>query len=109
MRTSAAGVLAAGDGTGVEGSLVAIDEGRLAGLGAALDLGAISRSAAEAEAAPIRRRLSRNAGRSSAPWPHMHRVGPGIYELADTGDRGLPLRGGHAASARRRDRCHRRS
>ncbi len=45
MRTSVDGVLAAGDGTGVEGSLVAIDEGRLAALGVALDLGALSAAA----------------------------------------------------------------
>ncbi len=42
MRTSVEGIHAAGDGTGVEGSLVAIDEGRLAAIGAGLDLGALS-------------------------------------------------------------------
>jgi D-hydroxyproline dehydrogenase subunit alpha len=81
MRTTAADVFAAGDGTGVEGSLVAIEEGRLAGLGAALELGAISRSVAEDEARLIRRRLSRKRAFQSA-LAHMHRVGPGVYELA---------------------------
>ena len=81
MRTTATGVFAAGDGTGVDGSLVAIEQGRLAGLGAALDLGAISRSAAEEEAASIRRRLSRKRAFQRA-LARMHRVGPGVYELA---------------------------
>ena len=81
MRTSAPGVLAAGDGTGVDGSLVAVDEGRLAGLGAALDLGVITPEDAEREAAPIRRRLaSKRAFRRVLA--RMHAVGPGIYELA---------------------------
>jgi D-hydroxyproline dehydrogenase subunit alpha len=82
MRTSAPGVLAAGDGTGVEGSFVAVDEGRLAGLGAALDLGAVSPEAAARDAAPIRRRLERRRAFRRA-LEHMHALGPGIYELSD--------------------------
>lgn len=81
MRTSARGVLAAGDGTGVEGSFVAVDEGRLAGLGAALDLTAITPAAARVLAAPIRRRLDRRRAFRRA-LARMHAVGPGIYELA---------------------------
>jgi D-hydroxyproline dehydrogenase subunit alpha len=77
MRTSVPGVLAAGDGTGVEGSYAAIHEGRLAALGAALDLGAI----ATADAAPIRARLARKRAFRNA-LTRMHRVGPGIFELA---------------------------
>ena len=82
MRTTVPGILAAGDGTGVEGSLVAVDEGRLAGLGAALDLGALS---AGRRPSPRLRRCARRLSRRRAFRPalaRMHRVGPGIYELA---------------------------
>jgi len=85
MRTTAPGVLAAGDGTGVEGSLVAVDEGRIAGLGAALDLGALTPEQAARAAAPIRRRLARRRAFRRA-LEHMHAVGPGIYELAADAD-----------------------
>jgi len=70
MRTSVPGVLAAGDGTGVEGSSVAIDEGRLAALGIA-----------GGDAGAIRARLARKRAFRTA-LTRMHRVGPGIYELA---------------------------
>jgi D-hydroxyproline dehydrogenase subunit alpha len=82
MRTSVDGISAAGDGTGVEGSYVAIDEGRLAALGAALDLGVLSAEAAEAAAAPVRKRLA-SKRRFSAALKRMHRIGAGIYELTD--------------------------
>jgi NADPH-dependent 2,4-dienoyl-CoA reductase/sulfur reductase-like enzyme len=81
MRTSVAGIHAAGDGTGVEGSLVAVDEGRLAALGAALDLGAHTAERAEHEAGPIRHRLGRRRAFRMA-LSRMHHVGAGIYELA---------------------------
>ena len=80
MRTTAPGVCAAGDGIGVEGSRVAVDEGRLAAIGAALDLGALSLPAARAAAAPVRRRLARARAFGRALEP-MHRIGPGIFEL----------------------------
>lgn len=82
MRTSVDSLYAAGDGTGVEGSLVAIDEGSLAGLGAARDLGAIGSHEAERQSEPMRRRLRRRRLFRRA-LRRMHRVGPGIYELAD--------------------------
>jgi hypothetical protein len=81
QRTSVPGVLAAGDGTGVEGSYVAIDEGRLAAIGAALDLGRITRAQADADAAPVRRRLERKRAFGAA-LRRMHRIGPGVFELA---------------------------
>jgi NADPH-dependent 2,4-dienoyl-CoA reductase/sulfur reductase-like enzyme len=84
MRTSVDGIYAGGDGTGVEGSLVAIDEGRLAAIGAALDLGALTADQAERQAAPLRRRLRRRRAFRDA-LAGMHRVGAGIYELS-TGD-----------------------
>jgi hypothetical protein len=81
MRTTAPGVLAAGDGAGVAGSLAAEDEGRLAALGAAAGLDALAPDEAERRAAPVRARLRRKAAFRRALTP-MHAVGPGIYELA---------------------------
>ncbi|MEP6812848.1 MAG: FAD-dependent oxidoreductase, partial [Actinomycetota bacterium] len=81
MRTSCPDVFAAGDGTGVAGSYVAIDEGRLAALGVAQDLGAVRAVDAELRAAPIRTRLRRKEAFRAA-LQRMHAVGDGIYELA---------------------------
>ncbi|EHN10247.1 Putative oxidoreductase in 4-hydroxyproline catabolic gene cluster [Patulibacter medicamentivorans] len=80
LRTSRPHVLAAGDGTGVEGSVVAVAEGRIAGLGAALDLGAIDAATAEREAAPARRLRGRRQALTRA-LRRMHDVGPGVFEL----------------------------
>jgi NADPH-dependent 2,4-dienoyl-CoA reductase/sulfur reductase-like enzyme len=82
MRTTVDGVLAAGDGTGVDGSYVAIDEGRLAALGAAMDLGGLTPRAAEEAAAPIRARIAAKR-RFARTLRRMHRIGPGVFELAD--------------------------
>jgi pyruvate/2-oxoglutarate dehydrogenase complex dihydrolipoamide dehydrogenase (E3) component len=83
MRTTVPGVLAAGDGAGVDGSYVAIDEGRLAAIGAALDLGRIDTEVARRRAGAMRRRLARRRAFARA-LRRMHRVGAGIYELADS-------------------------
>ncbi|GLY75465.1 oxidase [Actinoallomurus iriomotensis] len=82
LRTTVDGVYAAGDGAGVEGSFVAIDEGRVAGLAAAMDAGALSAADAAAAAAPARRRLDRRRALSAAT-ARLYRVGPGVYELSD--------------------------
>ena len=81
LRTTAPAVSAAGDGTGVAGAFVAVDEGRLAALGAALDLDAIAPAEAERRALPIRSRLRRKQAFRRGLLP-MHAVGAGIYELA---------------------------
>jgi hypothetical protein len=81
LRTTAPGVSAAGDGAGVAGALVAADEGRLAALGAALDLGALTAAAADRQASPVRARLRRKAAFRRALRP-LHAVGAGVYELA---------------------------
>jgi hypothetical protein len=81
LRTSVEGISAAGDGTGVTGSYAAVDEGRLAALGVARDLGAIREADADRLAAPVRRSLSRREVFRAA-LHRMHAVGPGIYELA---------------------------
>jgi NADPH-dependent 2,4-dienoyl-CoA reductase/sulfur reductase-like enzyme len=72
QRSSVPGVLAAGDGTGVGGSYVAEDQGRLAAIGLIGDQG---------RAAPVRRRLARKRAFARA-LRRMHRIGPGVYELA---------------------------
>src|SRR6185295_3815998 len=81
LRTTAPGVSAAGDGTGIAGALVAVDEGRLAALGAALDLEALAPSEAERQARPVRARLARKAAFRKA-LRRLHAIGPGVYELA---------------------------
>jgi NADPH-dependent 2,4-dienoyl-CoA reductase/sulfur reductase-like enzyme len=82
MRTSVGGVYAAGDGTGIDGSYVAEDEGRLAALSVARDLGAVAPEWAVSAAGPIRSRIARKRAFASA-LGRMHRVGSGIFDLAD--------------------------
>lgn len=81
LQTTVPGIFAAGDGAGVEGSLVAVDEGRLAAIGVARELGALSGTDAQRESAPLRRALRRRRAFRRA-LGRMHHVGPGIYELA---------------------------
>ncbi len=81
QRTSVEGVLAAGDGTGVRGAPVAADQGRLAALCAAVDLGSLSPSRGDVLAQPVRRRLAAKERFRRALRP-LYRVGPGVYELA---------------------------
>ncbi|MDX6476492.1 MAG: hypothetical protein QOH95_2003 [Gaiellaceae bacterium] len=81
LRTTVDGISAAGDGTGVTGSYAAVDEGRLAALGAAVDLGALPAGEAARRAEPLRRDLGRREAFRAALRP-LHRVGAGIYELA---------------------------
>ena len=81
QRTSVDGVLAAGDGTGVRGAPVALGQGRLAALGAAADLGAITWARAYELARPLRRRLRAKERFRRALRP-LYGVGAGIYELA---------------------------
>jgi thioredoxin reductase len=82
LRTSVDGISAAGDGTGVTGSYAAADEGRLAALGVAFDLGALPSDDADRRSGPLRRDLARKDAFRVALRP-LHAVGPGIYELAD--------------------------
>jgi NADPH-dependent 2,4-dienoyl-CoA reductase/sulfur reductase-like enzyme len=81
LRTTVAGISAAGDGTGVAGSYVAIDEGQLAALGALVDLEVLTPAVATERAAAIRRRLARKEAFRRALVP-LHAVGRGLYELA---------------------------
>ena len=81
LRTTTPGISAAGDGAGIAGALVAVDEGRLAALGAALDLEALTPSEAQRQARPVRARLARKAAFRKA-LRRLHAIGPGVYELA---------------------------
>lgn len=82
MRTSVPDVYSAGDGTGVEGSFVAIDEGELAGVAVAMDLGMVTATTAATIARGPRRRLARRRALTLATH-RLYAVGPGVYELPD--------------------------
>ncbi len=82
MRTSVPHVYSAGDGAGVEGSFVAIDEGELAGIAVSMDLGLVTATAAATVAAGPRRRLARRRVLTMATH-RLYAVGPGVYELPD--------------------------
>lgn len=81
MRTSEPGIFAAGDGGGVGGSRSALQQGRIAGISAAQELGALSLENAEARLAGPLRRL-RRIDRFVAVLNRLYRVGPGLFELA---------------------------
>ncbi len=81
-RTSVPGIYAAGDGTGVEGAYVAVDEGQTAALAAAVDAGLLTRADAEVAASGPARRIRRRRALAAATG-RMYRVGEGIYSLAD--------------------------
>jgi NADPH-dependent 2,4-dienoyl-CoA reductase/sulfur reductase-like enzyme len=81
LQTSVPGVWVAGDGRGVAGALVAQEEGTLAGLAAARELGALSREAFLGARKPVRRRL-RRLGHFRAALDRLSRVRPGLSTLA---------------------------
>lgn len=62
MQTTVPGVFAAGDGAGVAGSVVAVAEGRIAGITVAEQAGMIGAAEADRRRRPARRRLRRLAG-----------------------------------------------
>jgi NADPH-dependent 2,4-dienoyl-CoA reductase/sulfur reductase-like enzyme len=80
LRSSVPGILVAGDGAGVAGSAVAVQEGRLAAITAARDSGALSREQAATRARPVRAKL-RRLQRFRAALNATYAVGPGIYDL----------------------------
>lgn len=81
MRTTVAGVFAAGDGSGVGGVHHAMTEGQIAGIGVAHELGLIDSTAAMARSAAARDRLA-GLKRLVAALGTTYRVGPGLFELA---------------------------
>ena len=81
MRTSVPGIYAAGDGGGVGGSRSALQQGRIAGIAAAAELGAVSEQEAAARLAEPMRLLAR-IDRFVRTLNRIYAVGPGLYELA---------------------------
>jgi NADPH-dependent 2,4-dienoyl-CoA reductase/sulfur reductase-like enzyme len=81
MATSVDGVYAAGDCAGVAGSLVALEEGRIAGMAAAHAQGYLSAKEASARMVPSRGRLA-GLRRLRAALDAISVPRPGLYELA---------------------------
>lgn len=81
MRTTVAGLFAAGDGSGVGGVQHAMTEGRIAAIGIAQDLGLMDSAAATARSAAARDRLV-GLKRLIAALGTTYRIGPGLFDLA---------------------------
>lgn len=81
LETTVPGVFAAGDGAGVAGALVAVEEGRIAGITAAEQLGALTaEEAARRRAGPLRR--LRSLARVRQVLDKVSHIRPGLCELA---------------------------
>ena len=81
METTVPDVYAVGDCTGIAGSLVAIEEGRIAGLAAARRLGYLTPMEARKRMAPSRERLA-GLKRLRQVLDRISVPRPGLYELA---------------------------
>jgi bacterioferritin-associated ferredoxin len=81
LQTTVPGVFAVGDGAGVAGALVAVEEGRVAGITAAEQAGAISSASAQRRRQPSVRRL-RSLGRVREALDTISYIRPGLYEVA---------------------------
>ena len=81
METSIAGIYCAGDCSGVGGRLVAVEEGRIAGISVAQSLGRLSAQQAARLTQPCLRRLKRMA-RLRRELDRISLPGPGLHELA---------------------------
>jgi hydrogen cyanide synthase HcnB len=81
MQTTVPGVFAVGDGAGVAGALVAVEEGRIAGITAAEQAGAIAPAEAVRRRQPSMRRL-RSLARIREVLDEISSPRPGLYELA---------------------------
>jgi NADPH-dependent 2,4-dienoyl-CoA reductase/sulfur reductase-like enzyme len=81
METSNPDIYSAGDCTGVAGSMVALEEGRIAGLAAAQSLGYLSPEEATRRMEPGRKRLA-GLNRLRRVLDEISTPGPGLYELA---------------------------
>ena len=81
MQTTIPGVFAVGDGAGVAGSIVAVEQGRIAGVTAAEQAGTLSASEADRRrAAPLER--LRSLGRVRKVLDEISRIRPGLNDLA---------------------------
>ncbi len=82
MQSTVPGLFIVGDGAGVAGAAVALEEGHLAGLGVAQRLGRLVGRDHSAEANRARGRLLHLQGFRRV-MDEIFRFGPGIYSLAD--------------------------
>ena len=82
METDVEGVYAVGDGAGVGGSIVALQEGRIAGISAARSLGYLSDDEARRRRRPFEARL-RCLNRLRSALDRISMPRPGLFELAD--------------------------
>lgn len=82
LRTSAPGIYCVGDGAGVAGSLVATEEGRVAGITAAEAAGALTHEEAEKRRAGPLKRL-RALKRVRTFLDELSRIRPGLARLAE--------------------------
>ncbi|KAF0244818.1 MAG: BFD (2Fe-2S)-binding domain-containing [Planctomycetota bacterium] len=82
LRTTVPGIFAAGDGSGVAGALVAELEGRLAGIAAAVSLGALDRAEFNRVRRPIDRQLARLIPMRRA-LDRISAIQPGLSSLVD--------------------------
>jgi NADPH-dependent 2,4-dienoyl-CoA reductase/sulfur reductase-like enzyme len=81
LETTVPGVFAAGDGAGVAGALVAVEEGRIAGITAAEQAGTLRAAEADRRRAPLLARL-RSLARAREVLDEISRIRPGLTELA---------------------------
>ena len=81
LRTSVPGILACGDCAGIGSRRTAVEEGRLAALSAARELGRLGHAEAERRAGPVRQRLARSR-RVDSIVARAYATGPGLYEIA---------------------------
>lgn len=81
METSVSGVFAVGDGAGVAGVLVAVEEGKIAGITAAEQIGALTAHEASRRRRDPLRRL-RSLARVRGLLDEVSRIRPGLCELA---------------------------
>jgi hypothetical protein len=75
------GVSIAGDGAGIAGAIAAVDQGRIAAIAAARDLGKITPEAAPGMQEASRRKL-RGIDRFRGAMDETYSPGPGLFELA---------------------------
>jgi thioredoxin reductase/bacterioferritin-associated ferredoxin len=82
METNVPGIFAAGDGGGINGVDVAVQQGRLAGIYATLNLKLVEKITADQLARPIRAKLKKLRSFQSAVG-EIYAVRSGIYTLPD--------------------------
>lgn len=84
METTVRGIFVAGDGCGVAGVKAAVEQGKLAGMYAAYNLGFMNKAAAETLSRPIRRKLNRLKSFQSAIGDLSVRSGISSLPTQDT-------------------------